>query len=201
MVIGLTGGLGSGKSSVASLLADRGAVIVDADALAHEVIATGGAAYEAVIERFGPGVVDGQGAIDRRALADLVFADPGALSALEAIVHPLVLEAIERRLASAAGSDQVVVVVIPLLVEVGWDRADSVVVVDCPEEVAVRRLVEGRGMTEEDARRRVAAQADRATRLAAADHVLTNDGTLDDLRAQVDALWAGLVRSGRASGD
>ncbi len=189
MVIGLTGGMGSGKSSVASLLAERGAVVVDADALAHQAIDPDGAAYGPVIERFGPSIVDGEGAIDRRALADVVFADPDALVALEALVHPVVLDAIDRRLAAEAATDHVVVVVIPLLVEVGWDRADRVVVVDCPEEIAVRRLVGSRGMAEDDVRRRLAAQADRATRLAAADHVVTNDGTLDDLRRQVDALW------------
>ncbi|HEX2048440.1 MAG TPA: dephospho-CoA kinase [Acidimicrobiales bacterium] len=202
MVIGLTGGMGSGKSSVASLLADHGAVVVDADTIAHEVIAPGGPAHEPVIERFGPGIVDGHGQIDRRALADLVFADPAARRDLEALVHPPVLEAIDRRLATEAATDHVVVVVIPLLVEVGWDRADAVVVVDAPDDLAVRRLVEGRGMAEADVRRRLAAQADRATRLAQADHVVTNDGTLDDLRRQVDALWHTLLlrRSGRVSG-
>lgn len=195
MVIGLTGGIGSGKSSVAHLFAERGAVVVDADVLAHAATAPGGAAHAAVIERFGPGIVAPDGSIDRGALADLVFADPAARTDLEALVHPAVLEAIDRRLTAEAATDSVVVVVVPLLVEVGWDGADAVVVVDCPEEVAVRRLVEERGMDEADVRRRLAAQADRATRLARADHVLTNDGTLDDLRRQVDALWSTL-RSG-----
>jgi dephospho-CoA kinase len=195
MVIGLTGGIGSGKSSVAQLFAERGAVVVDADVLAHAATAPGGAAHAAVIERFGPGIVAPDGSIDRGALADLVFADPAARTDLEALVHPAVLEAIDRRLTAEAATDSVVVVVVPLLVEVGWDGADAVVVVDCPEEVAVRRLVEERGMDEADVRRRLAAQADRATRLARADHVLTNDGTLDDLRRQVDALWSTL-RSG-----
>ena len=195
MVIGLTGGIGSGKSSVAHLFAERGAVVVDADVLAHAATAPGGAAHAAVIERFGPGIVAPDGSIDRGALADLVFADPAARTDLEALVHPAVLEAIDRRLTAEAATDSVVVVVVPLLVEVGWDGADAVVVVDCPEEVAIRRLVEERGMDEADVRRRLAAQADRATRLARADHVLTNDGTLDDLRRQVDALWSTL-RSG-----
>jgi dephospho-CoA kinase len=197
MVIGLTGGIGSGKSSVAQLFAERGAVVVDADVLAHAATAPGGAAHAAVIERFGPGIVAPDGSIDRGALADVVFADPAARTDLEALVHPAVLEAIDRRLTAEAATDSVVVVVVPLLVEVGWDGADAVVVVDCPEEVAIRRLVEERGMDEADVRRRLAAQADRATRLARADHVLTNDGTLDDLRRQVDALWSTL-RSGHA---
>jgi dephospho-CoA kinase len=200
MVIGLTGGMGSGKSSVASLLADRGAVVVDADALAHQAIAPGGPAYGPVIERFGPGIVDGRGQIDRRALARLVFTDPAARRDLEALVHPPVLEAIDGRLADEAATERVVVVVVPLLVEVGWDRADTVVVVDAPEEIAVRRLVENRGMGEDDVRRRLAAQADRATRIARADHVIANDGTLDDLRRQVDALWEALLGSGHAQG-
>jgi dephospho-CoA kinase len=192
----LTGGMGSGKSSVASLLAERGAVVVDADTLAHEVIAPGGPAHGAVIERFGPGVVGGRGEIDRRALAEVVFADPAARRDLEGLVHPPVLEAIDRRLAASAARDEVVVVVMPLLVEVGWDGADVVVVVDAPEELAVRRLVESRGMAEDDVRRRLAAQLDRATRVARADHVIANDGTPDDLRRQVDELWATVVRSG-----
>ena len=184
---------------MAGILAERGAVLVDADAIAHEVTAPGGEAYAAVVERFGPAIVDGDGSIDRRALADLVFADPDALADLEALVHPVVLEAIDRRLAAEAETDHVVVVVIPLLVEVGWDRADRVVVVDTPEDVAVRRLVASRGMSEDDVRRRLGAQADRATRLAGADHVLTNDGTLEHLRRQVDALWSAL-RSGDTQG-
>ena len=199
MVIGLTGGIGSGKSSAAHFFAERGAVVVDADVLAHAATAPGGAAHPAVIERFGPGIVAPDGSIDRGALADVVFADPAARTDLEALVHPAVLEAIDRRLTAEAATDSVVVVVVPLLVEVGWDGADAVVVVDCPEEVAIRRLVEERGMDEADVRRRLAAQADRATRLARADHVLTNDGTLDDLRRQVGALWSTL-RSGHAQG-
>ncbi len=201
MVIGLTGGMGSGKSSVAGLLAERGAVVVDADSIAHQAIAPGGAAYTVVVERFGPEIVDGEGVIDHRALADVVFSDPAALADLEAIVHPVVLEAVERRLEAEAATDHVVVVVMPLLTEVGWDGADTVVVVDCLEEVAVRRLVEGRGLAEDDVRRRLAAQADRATRLARADHVITNDGTLDDLRRQVDELWGELAGSGRGHRD
>lgn len=178
---------------MANLLAERGAVVVDADAIAHEAIAPGGAAHGPVVERFGPAILDGQGAIDRGALARVVFDDPLALADLESLVHPVVLDIIDRRLAASAATDDVVVAVMPLLVEVGWDRADRVVVVDTAEDLAVRRLVEGRGMDEGDVRRRLAAQADRATRLAGADHVLTNDGTLEDLRRQVDALWSTLV--------
>lgn len=167
--------------------------MLDADVIAHEVTAPGGAAHAAVVDRFGPAVVGPEGSLDRRALADLVFDDEAALRDLEALVHPAVMEVLEQRLADHAGTDRVVVAVVPLLVEVGWEGADRVVVVDCPEEVAVRRLVEARGMAEADARRRIAAQVPRQSRLARADHVITNDGTLDSLRRQVDALWPILV--------
>ena len=163
--------------------------MVDADVVAHQLTAPGGSAHRAVVERFGPGVVGPDGSVDRQALADLVFADTAARRDLEALVHPAVMAVLEQRVADHAGTDTVVVAVVPLLVEVGWDGADQVVVVDCPEEVAVRRLVDARGMDEADARRRIAAQAPRQSRLARADHVLVNDGTLDDLRSQVDALW------------
>jgi len=186
VVIGLTGGIGSGKSSVAAMFAERGAVVVDTDDLAHEAIEPGGPAYTAVAERFGSDVVSADGSIDRAALAAVVFADARARADLEAIVHPAVDDAFTRRLDEAHG---VVVAVVPLLAEVGWSRGDAVVVVDCPEELAVRRLVEGRGMATDDVRRRMAAQATRADRLAAADRVIVNDATLADLRRQVEATW------------
>ncbi|MGI9034071.1 MAG: dephospho-CoA kinase, partial [Acidimicrobiales bacterium] len=189
VVVGLTGAIGSGKSSVAALLAERGAVVVDSDDLAREVVEPGQAAHAAVIERFGPGVVVGDGQIDRQTLADMAFADPAARSDLEAIVHPAVAAAWARRLAALVGSAEVVIAVVPLLVEVGWEGADVVVAVDCPEDMALRRLVKGRGMSEADARRRMAAQATRAERLAAADRVIVNDGTWEDLRAQVELAW------------
>ncbi|MGI9023131.1 MAG: dephospho-CoA kinase [Acidimicrobiales bacterium] len=190
IVIGLTGGIGSGKSAVAELFSARGARVVDADDLAREVVAPGAPAHAAVVERFGPSVVDPYGGIDRTALAAVVFDDPAALQDLNAIVHPAVREAFDRRLATEAdGSGTVVVAVIPLLVEVGWQGGDAVVVVDCPEELALERLVAGRGMAPDDARRRMAAQASRAERLARADRVIVNDGSWDDLRRQVDATW------------
>jgi dephospho-CoA kinase len=190
-VVGLTGGIGSGKSTVARMLADRGAVIVDADVLAREAVAPGRPGHGAVVGRFGAGVVGEDGSLDRRALAGLVFDDPSALADLNAIVHPPVRTAIEARLAELEGSDSVVVLVIPLLVESGRSYGESaVVVVDCPEEVALRRLVEGRAMDEADARRRMAAQIPRADRLAAADIVLDNSGSPEDLARQVSELWA-----------
>jgi dephospho-CoA kinase len=189
VVIGLTGGIGTGKSAVAALLSKLGAVVVDADELAREVVEPGRPAHAAVVERFGAGVLGPDGRVDRQALADVVFTDAGARADLEAIVHPAVAAARDERLATLAGTDAVVVAVVPLLVEVGWEGADAVVVVDCPEEVAVRRLVEGRGMDEADARRRMAAQTGRADRLAAADRVIVNDGTWADLEARVRATW------------
>jgi dephospho-CoA kinase len=148
----------------------------------------------AVVDRFGPAVVAGDGSLDRQALAGVVFDDAAALADLNAIVHPPVRAAIADRLAELASTDAVVVLEIPLLVESGRSYGESaVVVVDCPEEVAVRRLVEERGMEEADARRRMAAQAPRDERLAAADVVIDNSGTLEELRRRVETVWKGLV--------
>ena len=198
LVAGLTGGIGSGKSTVAALLAARGAVVVDADRLARDVVAPGTPGYRAVVDRFGPGVVGADGSVDRRALAGLVFEDPEALAELNAIVHPLVRAGIADRLDDLAGTDSVVVLEIPLLVESGRSYGASVViVVDCPEDVALQRLVAGRGMDEADARRRMAAQVSRADRLAAADIVLDNSGSLADLERRADELWAALAERRR----
>lgn len=194
-MVGLTGGIGSGKSTVAALLAERGAVVIDADRLAREAVAVGTDGFRAVVDRFGPDVIAGDGGLDRKALAGVVFEDPEALADLNGIVHPLVRAAIAAQVAKLAGTDAVVVLEIPLLVESGRSYgASKVIVVDCPEEIAVRRLAEGRGMDEADARRRMAAQVSRAERLAAADVVIDNSGAVDDLGRQVDALWADLRR-------
>ncbi len=190
LVVGLTGGIGSGKSAVAAMLAARGAVIVDADELARQVVEPGGAAYQGVVERFGPSVVRDDGTLDRPALAEIVFSDRAALGDLNALTHPAVRALIAERLAEQSAGDAVVVLVIPLLAESGRYPVAGVLVVDCPEEVAVRRLVEHRGMSEDAARRRLAAQARRADRLAIADHVIANDGSLDDLAVEVDRAWA-----------
>lgn len=193
VVIGLTGGIGSGKSTVARLLAERGAVVVDADLLAREVVAPGGPAHDAVVQQFGAGVVTADGAIDRTALAALVFGDEEARIALNRIVHPAVGEEVLARVAAtgAADPDAIVVLDVPLLAEVGRDRypVAGVIVVDAPVETAVARLVAGRGFSEEDARARVAAQASRDERRAIADLVLDNSGDLEHLRAEVDRAW------------
>ncbi len=190
LVVGLTGGIGSGKSTVAARLAARGAVVVDADRLARQAVAVDTPGYRAVVDRFGPGIVAGDGSLDRAALAAVVFEDPEALAALNAIVHPLVRAAIDERVAELRGTGAVVVLEIPLLVESGRSYgASTVIVVDCPEEVAARRLVEGRGMDAADARRRMAAQASRTDRLAAADLVIDNSGSPEDLKRQVASTW------------
>ncbi|HVM02682.1 MAG TPA: dephospho-CoA kinase, partial [Acidimicrobiales bacterium] len=198
LVVGLTGGIGSGKSTVAALLARRGAVTIDVDVLARAAVEPDGPAYREVVERFGAGVVAADGRLDRARLASLVFADPAARRDLEAIVHPAVRAGVARRVAElAAGGDGdavVVVVEIPLLAESPASRAGlgAVIVVDCPEEVAVARLVAARGMSEADARARIAAQASREERLALAGFVVDNSGSPDDLAAEVDRCWAWL---------
>ena len=175
---------------MAELLAARGAVIVDADRLAREVVAAGTPGYEAVVARFGDAIVAADGTLDRAALARVVFDDPAALADLNAIVHPAVRAAIAARVAELAATDSIVVLVIPLLVESGRSYGESVViVVDCPEDVAVRRLVVERGMDEADARRRMAAQVSRTDRLAAADIVIDNSGGREALERQVDTVW------------
>ena len=190
--VGLTGGIGSGKSEVARLLAEHGAVVVDADALAREALAPGSPGSAAVVEEFGPEVLAADGSIDRARLGRLVFADAAGRAALEAIVHPYVGRR-SAELMAAAPADAVVVYDVPLLVEKGLqDGFEVVVVVDAADETRLRRLVDVRGMPEQDARERMAAQASREARLAVADHVLRNDGDLAELAEQVSRLWAEL---------
>jgi dephospho-CoA kinase len=219
LVVGLTGGIGSGKSTVSALLEERGAVIVDADRIAREVVAPGGPAYQPVVDRFGPGVVTADGAIDRPALAAVVFADPSARADLEAITHPVVGATMAERLTAQAGTDRLVVLDVPLLVEGGRRRSGgeasggessggessggpssgggrslphgvaAVVVVDAPPEVAVSRLVRDRGMKPAEVEARMAAQATREDRLALADVVIDNSGSTEDLVQEVDRAW------------
>ncbi|HEV2636820.1 MAG TPA: dephospho-CoA kinase [Actinocrinis sp.] len=187
--VGLTGGIGAGKSTVARLLAERGAVLLDADLAAREVVAPGTEGLAAVTAEFGPGVLGPDGALDRPALARIVFGDEARRAALNAIVHPRVREWMEQR-AGAAAPGSVVVQDIPLLVEGGLaPRFDAVVVVDAPDATRIARLVGDRGMAEDEARARIAAQLSREERLAAATDVVANDGPVQDLTAQVDALW------------
>ena len=187
--IGLTGGIGSGKSTVAGLLAARGAVVIDADRIAREVVEPGTPGLAAVVEAFGPQVLAPDGSLDRPALAAVVFADPEARRRLDAIVHPLVRRR-SAELDASAPRDAVVVHDVPLLVETGrWHPYDLVLVVEADRGIRVARLV-GRGLSAEDARARIAAQATDEQRRAVADVVLDNSGTVEDLEAQVDRFWA-----------
>jgi dephospho-CoA kinase len=188
--VGLTGGIGAGKSTVARLLAERGAVVIDADQLAREAVAPGSAGLAEVVAAFGPSMLSADGSLDRAALAGVVFADPGELRRLNAIVHPRVQAMTDQRLAELP-SDAVAVNDIPLLVEAAAaGRYDFVVVVEADEEVRVRRLVVDRGMTAGDARARMAAQATPADRDAVADVVIENTGSYDELVRDVDELWS-----------
>ena len=187
--VGLTGGIAAGKSVVSRQLRNLGAVVIDADQLAREVVASGTAGLDAVVAEFGPEVLGPDGELDRPAMARLVFADEGARRRLEAIVHPLVFERIVE-LEAAAPEGAVVVHDIPLLAESGRaDTFDAVLVVDAPEDVQVARMVRDRGWTEEEARARIAAQASREDRLAVATHVIDNTGTLEDLRDRVAEVY------------
>jgi dephospho-CoA kinase len=191
--VGLTGGIGSGKSTVSRLLAERGAVVIDSDVLAREVVEPGTPGLSAVVAEFGDGVLAADGRLDRERLGALVFADADARARLNSIVHPLVRAASAQRLAGLP-DDAVVVHDVPLLVEAGLtDAYDLVVVVSVSPAVQLDRLVRLRGMTAEAAQARIAAQAAPAERLAVADVVLTNDGTRAELAMQVDALWRRLT--------
>ncbi len=191
--IGLTGGIGSGKSTVSALLAERGAVVVDADRIAREVVEPGSPGLAAVVEAFGPEVLTADGALDRPALATVVFADPEARARLDGIVHPLVRHR-TAELVAAAPEGAVVVNDVPLLVETGQAGSyDLVLVVEAEAEIRVARLVQ-RGLSEEDARARIAAQATDEQRRAVADVVLDNSGTPEQLAAQVDRFWTERVQ-------
>jgi dephospho-CoA kinase len=195
MHVGLTGGVASGKSTVAAILQDLGALVIDADALAREVVAPGTPGLEAVVDAFGPEVLGADGALDRPRLGSIVFADPSLRADLEAIIHPLV-RARAHEIEAAAPAGVLVVQDIPLLVETGQASSfDAVLVVDVPEDLQVERALRERGWTEEQARSRVAAQATRADRLAAATQVIDNTGTLEDLRQRVTEVFEELVRA------
>ena len=195
LVVGLTGGIGSGKSTVSALLAAKGAVILDADEAVRDQQRPGTAVFDAMVERFGPGIVAADGTLDRAAVADIVFADPEALADLNAIVHPAVGAEIARRMEELSGTDAVVVLDVPLLVEASRGYPlDGLIVVDVDPDIAVERLVMQRGMSEEDARSRMSRQASREERQARADVVIDNRGTIGDLTRQVDAVWDWIER-------
>ena len=188
--IGLTGGIGSGKSTVAALLVKRGAVLLDADAIVRELQEPGTPVFVAMVERWGDEIVAADGGLNRQAVADRAFGDADELEALNAIVHPAVADEMTRRRKALAGTDATVILDIPLLVESGHEGLGGVIVVDVDPDVAVGRLVTHRGFTKDDARGRMARQASREDRLARADVVIDNSGTMADLFAEVGLAWA-----------
>ena len=198
LLVGLTGGIGSGKSTVARFLGDHGAVIVDADVFARDAVRAGSDAFRAVVKRFGDEVVGADGELDRPKLASIVFADRAALADLETIIHPEVRRMIADRIQAELDTDHVVVLVNPLLIEMGAHRdCDVVVVISADPATQVARTV-ARGMDEADVRARLAAQLPIEERARAADVLLDNEDSLEDLEAEVAVLWASLTA--RATG-
>ena len=187
-IVGLTGGIGSGKSAAAERFAALGATIVDTDVIAHALTAPGGEAMPRIRDAFGDGVIAADGSLDRNAMRALAFADPKARKRLEAILHPMIREESERQCAAASGD--YVILAVPLLIESGTyrERCDRVCVVDCPETLQVARVQARNGLTDPQIRAIMAAQASRDERRAAADDIVDNGGTLDQLYAQIDAL-------------
>jgi len=189
ILVGLTGGIGSGKSTISSLLEGKGAIIIDADAIVREVQLPGSAVLTELVAKFGAGVLAADGSLDRQAVANIVFTDPEALKALNAIVHPAVGKEMNRRMIEQRTTDHVVILDIPLLTEKPREGLLGKIVVDVPVKVQVVRLVQYRGFDEADARARISRQATREQRLATADFVVDNSGDLADLQPQIDKLW------------
>jgi dephospho-CoA kinase len=197
LLVGLTGGLGAGKSTVARMLADRGAILVDADELARRALEPGSRAYRQVCDLFGDEVVTASGELDRAAIAATVFSDPERRRALESIVHPEVFRMLAETVDARRGTDDIIVFDAPLIVETGFhDACDVVVVVTAPEEDRVARAVRDRGMTADQARARIGAQIGDTEREAVADVVIRNDSDVDQLEARVDDLWERLRGGG-----
>ncbi|MDG1392138.1 MAG: dephospho-CoA kinase [Ilumatobacter sp.] len=194
IVVGLTGGIGAGKSTVSKLLAERGAAIVDADQIARDLQSPGNPVLEQMAERFGAQIINDDSSLDRAAVAAIVFSDKSALDDLNAIVHPAMQAEIQRQIDLNAGSDRVVVLDFPLLGENPRKGLAATIVVDIPYELAVERVVEYRGMDESDARNRINSQISRRERLAQATHVVDNSGTFVSLASQVDELWSAIVK-------
>jgi len=195
-LVGLTGGIGSGKSTVSAMLADRGAVVVDADRIARELQEPGSPVLAQMAERFGDHVITDDGSLDRAAVAAIVFGTDDvakqALADLNAIVHPALQREIRARIEAERDTDHVVILDFPLLAENPRDDLDATIVIDVDPEIAVARLVEFRSMDADDARRRIANQASREQRLAIATHVIDNSGDLDGLAIQVESVWSAI---------
>lgn len=201
LLVALIGGIGSGKSTVAAGLAERGAGVVDADAVSREILEPDGAAYQSVVDHFGPGVVRPDRTIDRSALAGIVFGDPGALAMLNQLTHPVIGRVMAERAQALGSNHRIVVLDVALLSIVTTERfrLDAVVAVDTPEDVAVARLVQHRGFSEEDAWARVAAQVDREERRRLADVVVDNSDGQAALQKEIDRVWGWLEeRAARA---
>jgi len=199
LLVGLTGGIGSGKSTVARLLERRGAIVIDADHLAREAVARGTAGFDRVVDMFGPGVLRPDGDLDRVLLAAIIFADPERRAALEAIVHPEVARRFGERVEELRDSGRVVVYVSPLLVELGLAPAfDVVVIVTASPHLRVSRVASDRDLSPEDVRARMAAQATDEQRMEVADVLVDNDGSLAELEPQIDRLWSDLEARARA---
>ena len=195
LLVGVTGGIASGKSVVAARFAEHGAVVVDADAIAREVVEPGTPALARIAEEFGPALIGDDGSLDRQALGAIVFADPAKLAILNGITHPAVLELSQRRFAEAAAADPDAVVVydVPLLSEArSKAEFDVVVVVSAPDEARIERMVSRRGMSREEAERRIRSQVSDEDRRALADYIIESGGTLDETLAQADDVWAEL---------
>ena len=190
LLLGLTGGIGSGKSTVSAELARRGAIVIDADLVVRELQSPGGAVLAAMVEHFGDSILAADGSLDRQAVADIVFNDPEELKALNAIVHPRVGEEIDGRIEAQKDTDNVVILDVPLLVESKAYETEGIIVVDTDPEIAVQRLVEFRGFNADDARARMKLQATREERRAVAAFIVPNDGTEAELLAHIDRCWA-----------
>ncbi len=189
LLLGLTGGIGSGKSTVSSEFARRGAVVIDADLVVRELQSPGGAVLAAMVEHFGDTILAADGTLNRQAVADVVFNDPDQLKALNAIVHPKVGEEIDGRIEAQRESDNVVILDVPLLVESKAYETEGIIVVDTDPEIAVERLVESRGFNADDARARMKLQATREERRAVAAFIVPNDGSQEELMTHIDKCW------------
>lgn len=200
LFIGLTGGIGSGKSTVSHLLARRGAVIIDADVIVHELQQVGEPLLDVLAERFGSDIIRVDGSLDRAKLAEIAFASDDTVNDLNRLVHPAVRAEIAKRLQALADTDRVVVLDIPLVTDRRPDGSSALVVVDTPVELAIERLVAQRGYSEHDARARLAKQISREERLELADRVIDNSGDMADLERQVDDVWAWMHTQPRYAG-
>jgi dephospho-CoA kinase len=199
LLLGLTGGIGSGKSTVSAEFARRGAVVIDADLVVRELQSPGGAVLAAMVEHFGDTILATDGTLNRQAVADIVFNDPEQLKALNAIVHPKVGAEIDGRIEAQRDTDNVVILDVPLLVESKAYETEGIIVVDTDPEIAVQRLVEFRGFNADDARARMKLQATREERRAVAAFIVPNDGTQEDLMAHIDDCWT-WIQSKRNAG-